>query len=403
MGTYRFEAWSADGEKLLYSHGFDSIYREWETTAEASDGIWRTFHESQRLPEPKEPVLLTISKRDKGTFERLFSVVVDPKSRFVDRSPLTDVGEVWGVIESGEPQQKVDLLVMGDGYTAAGVPKFRADVRRLVGDLFNVEPFKSRKTDFNVWAIDISSQSSGISDPRRAIWNNTPLGLSFNAFDLDRYVLSFKNRALRELAAQAPYDALIMIFNGRKYGGGGIFNLWATSSADSSESSYIFIHELGHSFAGLADEYYTSAVAYDEFVSPGVEPWEPNITALLDPMQLKWRDLVQDGVPIPTPWKKAEYEKLSNAYQEERAKLLSEESPENKLEGLYRTSASTFSELFSDEEFAGNIGAFEGAGYQVKGLYRPALNCIMFSRNPHVFCKVCQRAIERRIDKFIGQ
>jgi hypothetical protein len=125
----------------------------------------------------------------------------------------------------------------------------------------------------------------------------TALGLSFNAFDSDRYVLTYENRTLREAAAQAPYDALILLFDSRKYGGGGIFNLWATCASDTEPAPYVFVHEFGHSFAGLADEYYTSQVAYEEFVPPGSEPWEPNVTALLDPSKLKWRDLVASGTP----------------------------------------------------------------------------------------------------------
>jgi len=400
LGTYRFEVWDSGEEKLIYSRGFDSIYREWETTAEASDGLWRTFHESQRFPEPVSPVRLVLRKLEKGVLTEIFSVAVEPGSRFIDQAPVTEKGEVWSVFKHGEPAEKVDLLVMGDGYTREEAAKFRSDVARLVDELFSVEPWQSRKKDFNVWAITVDSENSGISDPRRGIWRNTPLGLSFNAFDLDRYVLTFRNRELREFAAQAPYDTLMMLFNGRKYGGGGIFNLWATCASDSSESPYVFIHELGHSFAGLADEYYTSQVAYEEFVSPGVEPWEPNITALLDPSRLKWRDLVGDGVPIPTPWKKGAYEKLSIDYQKKRAELLSQKNPEDELEQLYQDSAGTFSELFRADEHEGMIGAFEGAGYQAEGLFRPAINCMMFSRKPHLFCKVCERAIERVIDLY---
>lgn len=400
LGTYRFEVWDSTEQTLIYSRGFDSIYREWETTSEASGGLWRTFHESQRFPEPKNPVRLVLRKLEEGILTEIFSVAVDPAGRFIDRAPVTQKGKVWSVFENGAPSYKVDLLVMGDGYTQNEVAKFGSDVNRLVTELFNVEPFRSRRKDFNVWAVSYPSEDSGISDPRRGIWRNTPLGLSFNAFDLDRYVLTFRNRDLRELAAQAPYDTLVMLFNGRKYGGGGIFNLWATCSSDSSEAAYVFIHELGHSMAGLADEYFTSQVAYEEFVKPGTEPWEPNITALLDPSKLKWRDLVGEGVPIPTPWKKGMYEKLSTDYQKKRAELLSQKNPEDELEQLYRDSAGTFSELFEAADYEGMIGAFEGAGYQAEGLFRPAINCLMFSRKPHVFCKVCQRAIERVIDLY---
>src|SRR4029077_14604445 len=139
-----------------------------------------------------------------------------------------------------------------------------------------------------------------------------------NAFDSDRYVLTFEDARLREIAAQAPYDALILLVNERKYGGGGIYNLWATVTADTEPAPYVFVHEFGHAFAGLADEYYSSQVAYEAFTPEGSEPWEPNVTALLDPKHLKWGDLVEPGAPIPTPWNQASFDRASLEYQAKR-------------------------------------------------------------------------------------
>lgn len=401
MGKYLFEVVDSATNRTIYSRGFASIYGEWETTGEASDEIRRTFHESQRFPETSKPCQVTLKKRaDDGSFREIYSTVFDPASRFVDRSPLKSDGEVWAVFENGEPAQKVDVLVLGDGYTSSQLPKYRADVKRLVGALFATEPFHSRQSDFNVWAIDVPSQDSGISNPRGESWKNTSLGLSFNAFDTDRYVLTMENEALREIAGQAPYDALIIIFNNRKYGGGGIFNLWATCSADTKPAEYVFVHEFGHSFGGLADEYYTSQVAYENFVSPGVEPWEPNITALLDPEHLKWKDLVEDGIPIPTPWEQDGYDKASHEYQRKRAEALKNAVGDEAVEKLFDQVSNETGPMLQRETYAGKIGAFEGAGYQAKGLYRPAVDCIMFTRNPKDFCKVCSRGIERVIDLY---
>ncbi|MFQ5929324.1 MAG: M64 family metallopeptidase, partial [Acidobacteriota bacterium] len=400
-GKYLFEVIDLPSNRLLYSRGFASIYGEWETTGEARRGVWRTFHESQRFPEPIRKCQLVIKKRtDDGTFREIFATLVDPASRFINRSPVLGQGRVWTVLESGAASDKVDVLVLGDGYAQDEMEKFHRDVQRLVSELFAVEPFRSRKNDFNVRAIDLVSASSAISDPRRRIWRKSALGLSFNAFDSDRYVLTFANKRVREVSAQVPYDSLIIVFNGRKYGGGGIFNLWATCSSDTEPAPYIFVHEFGHSFAGLGDEYYTSQVAYENFTKPGVEPWEPNITALLDPARLKWADLVEEKTPVPTPWDQAGYDEVSLAYQAKRRKLVQEGRNDAEMEALFREVKATTGPMLASERYAAKIGAFEGAGYRPKGLFRPAVDCIMFTRNRQAFCQVCSRAIERVIDLY---
>jgi hypothetical protein len=399
LGKYLFLVVDLATNRNLYSRGFASIYGEWETIPEAEQSVWRTFSESQRFPEPKNSCQLILKKRGQdGAFREIFSTTLDPSGRFVNRSPVLHQGNVWTVFQHGPPSKKVDLVILGDGYSTGDLQSFRADVHRLVGFLFDTEPFRSRKADFNVRAIDFASDESGISDPRRGIWHSSGLGLSYNAFDLDRYVLSFENERIRELAAQAPYDSLIMLFKSRKYGGGGIFNLWATCASDTKEAAYVFVHELGHSLGGLADEYYTSQVAYEEFVPEGVEPWEPNITALIDPAQLKWGDLVEETTPIPTPWNQEAYDKASYDYQEKRRKLRQEGAPEKAVEQLFDEVKKVTTPILAGDSYAGRIGAFEGASYQAKGLYRPAVDCIMFSRNSQSFCEVCRRALERVID-----
>jgi hypothetical protein len=401
LGKYYFEVIDASTNQAIYSRGFASIFGEWETTNEALNGLWRTFHESQRFPEPRNRIQLVLKKRAAdGLFREICSVALEPSSRFVDRSPITERGIRWQVFENGPPEYKVDLLVLGDGYLLAERDKFHRDVERLVGELFKVEPFRSRKSDFNVWAIDLAAPQSGISNPRAGVWRNNVLGLSFNAFDSDRYVLTYRNRDLREIAAQVPYDTMIILFNQRKYGGGGIFNLWATCTADSSVSDYVFIHEFGHSFAGLADEYYTSDVAYVDFTKPGIEPWEPNITALLDPAKLKWRSLVRESTPIPTPWEQEVYDQASYKYQEKRRELRAAGASEEELEELFAEVKDVTASILARDPLRDVVGAFEGAGYQAKGLYRPEIDCIMFSRNTNSFCQVCQRALERVIDLY---
>ena len=398
LGKYLFEVIDLKTNRVIYSRGFASIYGEWETTREARRGVWKSIHESQRFPEPKDKVQLVLKKRlNDGSFSEIYSTVIDPKSRFIDRSPLHEYGKVWTLFENGKIENKVDILILGDGYTSKEKKKFHSDVKKLVGVLFDTEPFKSQKKNFNVRAIDIASDRSGISNPRMDFWVNTPLGLSFNAFDSDRYVLSFENEAIREIAANAPYDAIMMVANTRKYGGGGIFNLYATTSSDTEPAAYVFVHEFGHSFAGLADEYYTSSVAYEDFNAPGVEPWEPNATALLDPDNLKWKKYVAESTPIPTPWNQEQYDKASYEYQKKRTEMRAKGASESDMEKLFREVKNITEPMLRSEKYFGKVGAFEGAMYRGKGLYRPEADCIMFTRNPDQFCKVCSAGILRVI------
>ncbi len=401
LGKYLFEVIDLTTNQAVWSRGFSSIYGEWETTGEAGAGTWRTFHESMRFPEPRGKVQLVLKKRAAdGAFREIYSTVADPASRFVDRSPVPATGTVWSVFENGPPAVKVDLLFLGDGYTAAEKEKFHADVKRLTDALFSTEPFKSFRADFNVRAVDVASPASGVTDPRTGTWRKTPLGLAYNAFDSERYMLTFADLGLREIAAQAPYDALILLANSRKYGGGGIFNLWNTAAVDSAESAYLLVHEFGHSFAGLGDEYYTSQVSYENFNPPGSEPWEPNVTALLDPKNVKWKDLVAAGTPLPTPWNQEAYDKLVLSYEKKRRELREKGAPEEQMEALFQEIREKTTPMLRAEKHFGKVGAFQGAAYEAKGLYRPEVDCIMFSRNPKTYCAVCAGAIERAIGMY---
>ncbi|HEX3552900.1 MAG TPA: M64 family metallopeptidase [Thermoanaerobaculia bacterium] len=398
LGKYLFEVIDLATNRAVWSRGFSSIYGEWETTGEAGAGTWRTFHESMRFPEPRGKVQLVLKKRAAdGAFREIYSTVADPASRFVDRSPVPATGTVWSVFENGPPAVKVDLLILGDGYTAAEKEKFHADVKRLTDALFATEPFKGFRADFNVRAIDLASPASGVTDPRTGTWRRTPLGLAYNAFDSERYMLTFADVAVREIAAQAPYDALILLANSRKYGGGGIYNLWNTAAVDSAESAYLLVHEFGHSFAGLGDEYYTSQVSYENFNPPGSEPWEPNVTALLDPKNVKWKGLVSAGTPLPTPWNQEAYDKTVLAYEKKRRELREHGAPEEQMEALFQEIREKTTPMLHAEKYFGKVGAFQGAAYEAKGLYRPEVDCIMFSRNPKTYCAVCTQAIERAI------
>jgi hypothetical protein len=390
LGKYLFEVVDPSTGSLLYTRGFASIFGEWETTGEARTRS-RTFHESVRFPEPAAPVRLVLKKRVQATtFEPLWSVEVDPSGPDVRASVSPPSGKVWAVQENGPPAEKVDLLLIGDGYTVSQMDEWHADASRLTEALFAVSPFREQRHRFNVWAIDAPSDESGITDPSRRIERRTAVGASYGALGTDRYVLTFENARLRETAAAAPYEFVHIVANESRYGGGGIHNLYATAVADHALSAYVFVHEFGHHFAGLADEYYTSPVAYAP-ARGRPEPWEPNVTA--DPTASKWRDLVPPGVPLPTPWAKAEFEAQQRALLARRgaAATPGDSGPDARPPAA---------ELLGRGPHADAVGAFEGAMYEASGYYRPQTDCLMFSRVEGGFCAVCRRAIERVIDLY---
>jgi len=378
--------------RVLYSRGFATAFAEWQTTDEAKR-LERAFSESLRFPAPGGPAQVVLKQRDaQGLFREAWSLAVDPDDPAIDRSPPR--GRPWAVIENGPPSDKVDLLLLGDGYTAAEMDKWHADARRLAALLFAVEPFKERRSDFNVWALDTPSEESGVARPSLGVYRRSALRASYDAFGSERYVLAFDDRRLREAAAAAPYDALEIVVNGRTYGGGGIFNQYATVVSDNAFTPYVFVHEFAHHFAGLADEYYTSDVAYGSSPERN-EPWEANVTA--DALSPKWKDLVSAGTPLPTPWPKAAFEVLQQEIQARRRRIRDERRPEEEMEALFREEQAKADALLAGAPHAAAVGAFEGAMYEAKGYYRSEANCIMFTRHGS-FCAACRRGIERVID-----
>ncbi len=401
LGEFLVRAFDLRSGMLLYSRGYSTVFNEWQTTAEAGKGIWKTFHESVRIPFPKRTIQLTLSRRNKYlVFEEVFTTVIDPSDPTVvsieRRSPAP---EIVALMDNGDIHKKVDILIIGDGYTAKDMDKFKTDAEHFNDVMFDTPPFKERKKDFNVRALCAVSTESGIDVPDKNIWKNTALGTMYNTFGSERYVLTESNRELRDLASAAPYDFICILLNDSRYGGGGIYQLYTTTytienNKDQAwQRDYVYVHEFGHSFGGLGDEYYSSSTGYEEFYPAGVEPWEPNITRLLDAPRIKWQSQVTDGLPIPTDWSKKEYDNM-------RAELmtldrLAADYYEKRDPIMKRSNAIT-----SNPDLLGKVGAFEGAGYISEGMYRPALDCRMFSLTLGPFCPVCGAAIERQIDYY---
>lgn len=398
-GKYFFEVVDAATGRVLYSRGFSSIYGEWETTREAQT-VNRTFEESLRFPAPSAPVRIVVKKRDAlNAFADAWTLTVDPADKFVLKNTAAPSGALMKLHESGDPATKLDFLILGDGYTAAERGKFERDARKLVATLFQTSPFKERERDINVWGLVPPAAQSGVSRPSQGIYRRSPIGATYDAFDSERYVLTFENKAFRDTAANAPYEVVEILTNSATYGGGGIYGLYSTVAADSAWAPYVFVHEFGHHIAALADEYYTSDVAYLP-ATDRVEPWEPNVTALLDAANLKWKDLVTPGTPVPTPWPKAAFEAYTKEIQARRRQIRAADRPESEMDALFREEETHDTALLNEGPHAHRVGAFEGANYEARGYYRPQADCIMFTRDNVPFCAVCRRAIEQIIDLY---
>jgi hypothetical protein len=353
LGAYLFRMSEAATGRPIFSRGFSSLFGEWRTTGEAAT-TRRTMHETVLAPMPREPAYITIAARGPSNiFTDLFSAEIDPDSRSILRESPCVAGELIDISVTGAASRRLDLLIVGEGYRTDQAEKFRRDASRFARLLLDFPPFSENRDRINVRALRTPSKQSGTDEPRKRVFRKTAVGTTFNTFDTERYLTAPDNRLLRDLAACAPYDSLLIVVNSARYGGAGIHDQWAVVTSDNEYSDYVAIHELGHALAGLGDEYFTSEVAYNEFYRPGVEPWEPNITALVPDGRPKWASLIADGVPVPTP-------------------------PE-------------------EDRYGGVVGVFEGAGYAARGLYRPALDCMMFSKGYSPFDPVCSRAIERII------
>ncbi|OGD23768.1 MAG: peptidase M64 [Candidatus Aminicenantes bacterium RBG_13_64_14] len=412
LGRYLVKVYDAAGGTLIFSKGFDSHFGEYKTSDPALQGVRRTYHESALLPYPRKPVRFTVEAKDRqNTYKALFSQVIDPAATTVIRERLVPGVKVFEIVKSGEPRRKVDIAIVAEGYTAEEEGKLKADLDRFADVFFKLEPYKSHRDKFNLYGVFKPSPESGCDEPSHGSFKATVLGTTFDSLGSERYLLTEDNKSLRDIAAYVPYDALYIMVNHKRYGGGGIYNLYCTFTTDNQWYEYLFLHEFGHSFAGLADEYYTSEVAYNEFYPRGVEPAEPNITALLEPGQLKWKNLASPGVEIPTRWEKADFDAMDNAYQKVRgeingkiAKLKRDGAAaaevarvEEESERLSREHADKVDVFLRASKYWGKVGAFEGAGYAAQGLYRSQLDCLMFTKGTKPFCNVCEATVVRTI------
>lgn len=417
VGRYVAKVVDPDTGEVLFELAFDSLFGEYRTTAAAAAGEVRVFHESVLLPFPRRPVRLTLGRRPADGDELLLvETLVDPDDDAIAVEPPATGATVVDVHVVGDPHDSLDIVFVGEGYTAGDLDRFRTDLREFSDLILTQEPYAGRRDRINIRGVVLPSVDEGCDEPTRGRWRDTAVGASFNTLGSPRYLLTEANRGLRDIAANAPYDTLVIMVNHDRYGGGGIFNRYCTFTAHGAFAGYLLLHELGHSFGGLADEYYTSSTAYDEFYPPGVEPAEANLSSTAERSLLKWADLVEPDTPLPTPWDKERYDREDLAYQQTRRELddaiaaaarsgafrfeieLLRETAE--AHALARVAA--VDEFMSASGELGTVGAFEGAGYVSRGLYRPSIDCLMFSRGVKPLCPVCRRAVGARIDRLSG-
>lgn len=415
-GKYYYKIYDAASNKLIYSKGFDAFFGEYATSDNGMKGIVKSFSETAIIPFPKQKIIFAIEKRnDQNKMVEIFRTEIDPNSIYIIKDKITDpTVEIFKPVISGDPHKKVDIVILAEGYTKSEKDKFAKDLNRFVGYFFEQEPYKSNKADFNIYGVFKPSQESGTDLPGADIFVNTVLSTTFWSLGSERYLMTEDNKTMRDLAAFVPYDAIYIQVNHSRYGGGGIYNQYCTYSTDNQFAKYLFTHEFGHSFTGLADEYYTSDVAYNDFFKPTVEPVEPNITALFDPENIKWKRYLSEGIEIPTPWEKAEFDKFSYEWLKERnrlntyiAELKRKRAPENEIKAAEeeyaikdKQQSEKVDKYLMSSKYWGKVGAFEGAGYQATGLYRPMIDCIMFSKGDKPFCKVCEESIKQVIKTY---
>jgi hypothetical protein len=354
-GDHKFVVKDLNSGDVIFSKTYCTLYREWQTTEE-SKHIRRAYPHVLRFPWPKASVMVEVHDRNRsGAFIKSWSGTFDPASIYTDPGNPYKFESVDLEI-NGSTADKVDILFLAEGYTAEEMDKFLEDARRSAGYIFSEEPFKSNRQKFNVRAVKAASEDSGTDIPGQGVWKNTVMNSSFYTFGVERYMTTMDFKSVCDVAACAPYDQIYILVNTDKYGGGGIYNHYSISAADNLQSRAVVIHEFGHSFGGLADEYYTSAVAYSDYFPLEVEPWAPNLTTLVD-FPSKWKQMMDKEVPIPTP--------EETAYEEK-------------------------------------VGVYEGGGYVAKGVYRPMMDCRMHTNNA-TFCPVCSAALLKMMAQVTAQ
>ena len=344
----------------LYNNCFSTLFQEWLCTPEAQEKSM-SFQNSFLVPLPIKEAIIKVSLRDNkhneiASLQHKYKPD-DELVRKVKHSPLPHK-----YVHKGNDTNAIDLAILAEGFTQNEMGEFLEAAEQISDEILKYEPFSSYKDKFNIVAVMTPSEESGVSIPLKDLWINTRYGSHFSTFYSDRYLTSPRVHKMHEDLEGIPYEYILMIVNTPEYGGGGIFNNYQIASSKNKFTLPVAVHEFGHSFGGLADEYDYGDDETDLTYPNGIEPWEPNITTLVD-FQSKWSDKLTPGTPIPTPWEKKPLQR--------NADLNINEMP---------------------------IGAYEGAGYRQKGIFRPSESCRMRDNYFPVFCKICEDSILETIN-----
>lgn len=346
--------------KVIYMQSFSTLFQEWKTTEEATK-LRKAFENTFLLPMPSAKAAVKVELYDFfGNVCASLNHIVDPSDILIKRMKPEPAPHRY-LLKSGSPQEKIDVAIVAEGYTKEEAEQFYKDAQVAVDAILAHEPFGKYRDRFNFVAIALESKDSGVSVPREGLWKDTAVGSNYDTFYSDRYLTTSCVWKIHDALCGIPYEHLVILANTDTYGGGGIYNSYTLTTALHKDFKPVVVHEFGHSFAGLADEYYYDD-QFVEYYYPDSEPWEQNITTLFD-FESKWDDMLPKIIQIPTPVEGNVWEKIKAGTKPESI-----------------------------------VGVYEGAGYQSKGVYRPYPDCRMKTNAAESFCPVCQRAIARIIE-----
>lgn len=343
---------NAASGKTIYTTSFSSLFQEWLETDEARN-VTKGFENTFLLPYPLQPVEIEITLLDpRRNVRASMKHIVHPNDVLIEQKGNSHITPHKYLLHNDSPEKCIDVAILAEGYTLQEIQTFYEDADIACKSIFDHEPFKSMKKRFNVVAVASPSTDSGVSVPRLNEWKHTAFGSHFSTFYSDRYLTTSRVKAIHDALAGIPYEHIIILANTEEYGGGGIYNSYTLTTAHHPMFRPVVVHEFGHSFGGLADEYFYDNDVITDTYPLDIEPWEQNISTQVD-FAAKWKDMLSENTPVPTP---AE---------------VSENYP---------------------------TGVYEGGGYSAKGIFRPAENCRMRTNEYPAFCPVCQRALRRIIE-----
>lgn len=354
LGQYQYRIYDAATNVLIFSRGYSSIFQEW-LSLPGSKKSNRVFEESLVFPYPRKKIVFAICGRDRfNHFKEIFSIPIDPTDPLIFHESKQPNIETIDLMINGPVGRKVDLVIIGEGYIQTEIPKFKQDLQRITNEFFSHNPFSNHKKDFNIRGICAISLESGPDMPERDIYRVTAMDAQFYSLRISRYLTIPSVKKIYDYAACVPYDHILVLVNTERYGGAGFYNLYCSASSNGPAWQKVLLHEFGHAFAGLADEYSGATL---NLYSPDVEPWEANITTNPNPQELKWKHLVSVDIALPTP----------DSLRYDHTK----------------------------------VGMWEGGGYSAKAVWRPAYTCRMRDNSAEGYCPVCCEAIERVIKWYV--